>query len=400
MDTFSTYKRWCTCLFIIMLQFILVRSFCPPLMPSLGRIPYSRDVRLHKFSRVRHFLSSQSDDRDSSKAKEAVTDYKESGLAPLEDYANPSNRDDQVFSAISEDGSVKITACTARNLVNDLMIMHTMTAVPADAIGRTVVCALMMSNGMQAEQTCQITLNADGPLRGVVAMSDGLGNVRGYVGSPMLGDVKLPEAVGQGMVQVVKNHPDWSNPYNGITSIRHGDIDRDIGAYLAESEQRSCALAAGTAVKGILCTAAGGYLIEQLPNATPETLAQVEKNLSKLVEKDGGDKLPTNLLLQGVTPLEIAETILDGLGIVPLQQISPKFQCKCSSQRLVRALRLIPRSEVDEILESEETIEARCDFCGTTYALGPEEIKKELENATGDPSLDSDFEESQRNDKD
>jgi molecular chaperone Hsp33 len=138
-------------------------------------------------------------------------------------------------------------------------------------------------------------------------------------------------------------------------------------------------------------------LIEQLPNATPETLAQVEKNLAKLVEKDGGDKLPTNLLLQGVTPLEIAETILDGLGMVPLQQISPKFKCQCSSQRLVRALRLIPRSEVDEILESQEKVEARCEFCGTTYSLGPDEIRKELDNATGDPALDKDFEESPRN---
>ena len=45
-------------------------------------------------------------------------------------------------------------------------------------------------------------------------------------------------------MQVVKNHPDWPNPYNGITAIRHGDIDRDVGIYLAESEQRSCALAA------------------------------------------------------------------------------------------------------------------------------------------------------------
>jgi len=363
----------------------------------MGRSQHSVAVRT--FSRVYLSMSSQSNDRDSSKAKEAVTDYIESGLAPLEDYDNPSNREDQVFSAISEDGSVKITACTARNLVNDLMIMHSMTAVPADAIGRTAICALMMSNGMQAEQTCQITVNADGPLRGVVAISDGVGNVRGYVGSPMLGDMKLPEAVGQGMVKVVKNHPDWKNPYNGITSIRHGDIDRDIGAYLAESEQRSCALAAGTAVNGILCTAAGGYLIEQLPNATPKTLALVEQNLAKLVEKDGGDKLPTNLLLQGVTPIEIAETILDGLGMVPLQQIFPKFQCTCSSQRLVRALRLIPRSEVEEIIESEEKIEARCEFCGKTYALGPEEIKKELDNARGDPSLDSDFEESEKKDR-
>ena len=212
-----------------MLQFIIARSFRSPLNSSRGWCRHSRTVQFHQFSRLQTSLSGQSNDRDSSKAKEAVTDYKELGLAPLSDYENPSNRDDQVFSAISEDGSVKITACTARNLVNDLMIMHTLTALPADALGRTVVCALMMSNGMQAEQTCQITLNADGPLRGVVAISDGVGNVKGYVGSPKVGDIELPEAIGQGMVQVVKNHPDWSNPYNGITSIRHGDVDRDIG---------------------------------------------------------------------------------------------------------------------------------------------------------------------------
>ena len=63
---------------------------------------------------------------------------------------------------MSKDGSVKVTACTARNLVNDLMIMHTMTAVPADALGRTISCALMMSNGMQEEQTLQVTMNCKG----------------------------------------------------------------------------------------------------------------------------------------------------------------------------------------------------------------------------------------------
>merc|ERR1712232_754766 len=172
------------------------------------------------------------------------------------------------------------------------------------------------------------------------------------------------EAVGLGSVQVVKNHPDWPSPYNGITAIRHGDIDRDIGAYLAESEQRSCALAAATSIKGILCAAAGGYLIEQLPNATPETLTRVEQNLATLVDRNGGDKIPANLLLNGVSPLGIAEAILNGLGMVPLQQISPKFKCQCSSERLIRALRLLPRNEVDEILVSEEKIEARCEFCG------------------------------------
>ena len=54
----------------------------------------------------------------------------------FEEYRNKNNMRDQVFSAMSQDGSIKVTACTARNVVNDLMIMHTMTAVPADALSR------------------------------------------------------------------------------------------------------------------------------------------------------------------------------------------------------------------------------------------------------------------------
>lgn len=63
----------------------------------------------------------------------------------------------------------------------------------------------------------------------MVAIASGTGGVRGYVGTPMLGDISLKDAVGRGSVQIVKNHPDWPRPYNGITAIRHGDIDRDIG---------------------------------------------------------------------------------------------------------------------------------------------------------------------------
>ena len=64
----------------------------------------------------------------------------------------------------------------------------------------------------------------DGPIRGIVAIASGAGSVRGYVGSPMLGDIGLQEALGKGSVQIVKNHPDWPRPYNGITAIRHGKL--------------------------------------------------------------------------------------------------------------------------------------------------------------------------------
>ena len=303
------------------------------------------------------------------------------------DYSNVNNRDDQVFSAISSCGGMKVTVATTRNLVNDLMMMHTMNEVPADALSRAITCSLLMSNGMQDEQTLQITLQGDGALRGVFVTATGAGGVRGYVGNPRLNQIPLQEAVGRGSVQIVKMHPDWPRPYNGITAIRNGSIDIDIGAYLAESEQRSCALAAATSINGILCTAAGGYIVEQLPDCNPETVLTVEKNLAKLVERDGGNTVPSNLLLNGLTPFDIAEELMDGLEMKPLGQIKPKLVCKCNEERLIRSVRLISREEVNQILEEHGQIEAKCEFCSKVYRIDAERINSIFDTANDDPSV-------------
>jgi len=165
-----------------------------------------------------------------------------------------------------------------------------------------------------------------------------------------------------------------------------------IGIYLAVSEQRSCALAAATAFKGILCTAAGGYLVERLPDCPESDMAHVADNLAKLVKLDGSDALPTNLLLEGKTPIDIAELILDGLGMEPLNSVEPQALCGCSDERLIRSLRLLPREEVDVILREEGKVEARCQFCGKVYRMGPDEVEKRMAEAKGDPSKDADFE--------
>jgi molecular chaperone Hsp33 len=163
------------------------------------------------------------------------------------------------------------------------------------------------------------------------------------------------------------------------------------GIYLAVSEQRSCALAAATAFKGILCTAAGGYLVERLPDCPESDMEHVADNLAKLVKLDGGNALPTNLLLEGKTPYDIAELILDGLGMQPLNSVEPKALCQCSDDKLIRSLRLLPREDVDLILREEGKIEARCQFCGRVYRMSPEEVEKRMAEAKGDPSKDEDF---------
>jgi hypothetical protein len=130
-------------IFLIMIQIMIARSFPIRRQAIAGRSAAMCQFGVRSFSLTK--LRSQEEGSSTADL--------------LEEYQNENNVRDQVFSAISQDGSVKVTVCTARNLVNDFMLAHTMTATPADALGRAVICALMMSNGMQDEQTVQLTIN-------------------------------------------------------------------------------------------------------------------------------------------------------------------------------------------------------------------------------------------------
>ena len=171
-----------------------------------------------------------SEEEEDGDAAESASTASSSSSSSSSKFENKNNIDDQIVSCLSGDGGVKVTACTVRNLVNDMMIAHNLTPVPIDALGRAVACTVLASNGMQDEQVFQLTVDGDGPLRGIVAISSGAGEVRGYVGNPGIGDMSLQEAVGKGVIKVVKNHPSWPTPYNGISAIRHSDVDRDVGA--------------------------------------------------------------------------------------------------------------------------------------------------------------------------
>ena len=93
--------------------------------------------------------------------------------------------------------------------------------------------------------------------------------------------------------------------------------------------------------------------------------------------------------LMGKDPGVLAEIILDGLDMKPLQQVEPTLKCQCSEDRLFRAVRLLPREEVEDILEKEEQVEARCQFCGKVYRFPGPELRERLDKlADEDASRD------------
>ena len=122
---------------------------------TIRSVPKRAVVRLWSSSSS---SSSNNHNNVNSSSSSSVHDVQQQQLL-LEQYRNTNNKKDQVFAAISGDGGIKVTAATVRNLVNDMSLQHSMTPTPTDAIGRTVVCGLLLANGIQTEQVVQITMN-------------------------------------------------------------------------------------------------------------------------------------------------------------------------------------------------------------------------------------------------
>jgi hypothetical protein len=145
-----------------------------------------RRTLIHQ-SYTRHQLSTNSDDAASTTR-----------------FQNPNNNNDQIYSALSASGSLKVTTCTIRNLLNEMMLQHNLTPVPADVLGRSTTCCLLASSGMQEEQMFQMSVKGDGALRGCTVIVNGKAEAKGFVGMPELNSESftLQEAVGAGVLQV------------------------------------------------------------------------------------------------------------------------------------------------------------------------------------------------------
>ena len=331
---------------------------------------------------------------------------------------------DHMATAVSRCGSVSAKAIVTSSLVNEATRLQGLGGLAAVALGRALTCSLLVADGLKDDETFQINFNGDGPLRGVMATANGKLESRGYVGNPAVtlppnaaGKLDVGAGVGQGSLSVVrtKHLPGAEAPtqYSSITAIRSGEIPEDVNFYLLESEQRQGALAAGVFVSsageglpcynpgapsagaqveigaaapmpapavpassGLRVEAAGGWYVQLLPFAAEEAIEQLEANIAAIQSRS-----PTTLVREGLDARGIVELLLQGLEpqFAPDKRVkSVAESCPCSEERVLRTMALIPKAELADILNTNEVVEARCEFCGTTYRSTPEQMRERL----------------------
>ncbi|MEG1870283.1 MAG: Hsp33 family molecular chaperone HslO, partial [Oscillospiraceae bacterium] len=96
----------------------------------------------------------------------------------------------KVVRTISADGGILCCAIDSTDIAAKAEQLHVTSAVVTAAQGRLLTACSMMGT-MLKNKNDSITLRivGDGPMGSAIAVSDGVGNVRGYVTNPI---VELP----------------------------------------------------------------------------------------------------------------------------------------------------------------------------------------------------------------
>ena len=287
---------------------------------------------------------------------------------------NASPGRDEMVRSVSADGGVAVRALVATELVADAAARHRLAPTAANALGRALMGGILIASGATDGETVQIQFKGDGPLGSMLVIADHEGRVRGTVSNPAAspplrdGHLDVGGAVGRGVLVVVRSHPGWREPHTGIVPLETGEVARDLAHYLRDSEQTPSAVGLGVATgRDGAIDAAGGFLVQALPDAEDDVLARIESNVRELGST-------AELVRDGAGGDDILGALLEGVGARELTHSRPHFHCPCGRERVEQTVVLLGREELREIVRKRETLAVRCEFCGERYELDPDSV--------------------------
>jgi molecular chaperone Hsp33 len=293
---------------------------------------------------------------------------------------------DRLIRATAAGGGIRAVGAITTSLTEEARVRHRLSAVSTDALGRAMTAGLLLSSSMKVKfSRVNIRIKGNGPMGGLMVDAGANGTVRGYVNHPEVevpltaaGKLDVGGAIGsEGFVYVFRDLG-YGRPYSSTVDLVSGEIGDDIAHYLFSSEQTPSGLVLGVSMNANGVQSAGGVLIQVLPKA-----ARDESLVTLLEERVSGLQGFTPLLAAGKELPDILEELLGDLGLDILdgeQQL--KFECPCSEQRMLDALKLLGEAELKDMIATDKGAEATCEFCGEIYHVSEERLG-ELVGALG-----------------
>lgn len=300
------------------------------------------------------------------------------GPRPEGSGARSADGADSVVRAITDDGAFRVITARTTETVRGAAAAQGAKGATARHFGELVTGTILVREAMAPSLRVQGILKGAGGKGTLVADAHPDGSSRGLVNFRGNGEISVEKgallqmmrtlpsgALHQGMVEVpeVSRGDGRGGPASGISA--------GLMAYMQDSEQIVSTIAVATVLTGDEVVAAGGYLVQLLPEVERGPLMVMTERLAELEDLSG-------LLRSGATPDTLLEELLYGMPFTRLESSRLCFACQCSQLRVVATLATLPRADVEDLIRSGEVLEIRCDYCGKDYQVAPAQLRSLL----------------------
>lgn len=272
--------------------------------------------------------------------------------------------DDSIVRAMTNDGSFRVVTLSSTQTVAGVLGSQGVLGSTARHLGDLTTGAILIRETMSPTLRVQGMLKRTDQQGYLLADSHPSGRARG------LASVKGRESftLESALLKMVRSLQDGRIHQSVVTVPQGGDVSSALMTYMQESEQITTMIAVSTLQEGDRVRAAGGYLVQLLPNPQRDLLAIMTERLEDFRTIDG--------LLQrdDFSPRWLLSELLYGMEHTLLGESAISAGCWCSRSSMMAALSSLARSEIKAMVDDGEVLEITCDYCRKTYRVTPREL--------------------------
>ena len=288
-----------------------------------------------------------------------------------------------ILRAIDETETIKISAAITTDVVEEAARIHKLSKTTSAALGRVLTAAAIIGSWQKNEKdSITLSINGNGPAGKIVATCKNDGYVKGYVTNPGAdlptreadGKIDVAGIVGEGNLTLVMD-TGMKKPYTGTVNLTTGEIAEDLAVYFLQSDQVPSAVGLGVLVDvDYSIKAAGGFIIQLMPDATEEQISKLEENLKGLPSV-------TSILDEYHDAEKLIEILMKDIDFKILEKREITYKCNCSREKVEDAIVSVGPREIEEILREDKKAEVSCYFCDKVYNFDESDLEKMLKKA-------------------
>lgn len=273
---------------------------------------------------------------------------------------------DTVLRAITDDGAFRVITTRTTNTVKGAIAAQNGSGPTARHFADLLTASVLFRETMAPQLRVQGIIKRAGT-GSLVADSHPSGMTRGLI--QLAPGTDAFEMADNTVLQLMRTLPSGRINQGFVRVGAEGGISHAFMEYMQVSEQVDTMLAVDSVFDDGQVVAAGGYMVQLLPEVGRGPLMIMTERLRDF------ESIAPQLRDASFSPTWLLDQLLYGMPFTRLEESDVDFDCWCDELRVMSALASLGRATVEELVSDGEVLHMTCDYCGTEYQIAPSQLR-------------------------